>query len=303
MEPASFETWARGNSVARLDLNVTVGGDPTSFAVEFTKQYHELWNISAFESSLEVLPVESDSTCTYVTLQQKLDGVPIYGATLRYSFSGNTLVHVVGRLDGRPFDVLPANLTKSQSLAVLASELGTGNEVPDASSFELSVVDPYFIDDSAHAARIGYSLEGAAATMAGSVAVVDATGVGSANGTAAGAIVLPNDGRCEVVGVSIRELWFDTHPLHVGPLSLNLAVEHDSHAYSVTPLAGPTQSLFTRVAWRQNMGARCSFQVAWELRERDDANCLTLINSLQGADNSTPPSPVAAGDCGGAECN
>lgn len=125
---------------------------------------------------------------------------------------------------------------------------------------------------------------------------------GSANGSASGAIVLPTDGRCEVVGVSVRELWFDMHPQHVGALSMNLAVEHDSHSYSVVPLAAATQSLFTRVAWRQNMGARCSYQVAWELQERDDADCVALINSLQGADGSTPTGPIVAGDCTGTEC-
>lgn len=129
--------------------------------------------------------------------------------------------------------------------------------------------------------------------------------VGTVDGTAAGAVVVPNDGRCRLMNTTVRELQFGNHQprLPAGVrMPLMSSLDHYSHSYSLqNPLPGP-QSLFARIGWRQHVGARCAFQVAWEFEERDGEDCLAIVNGLTGANGVTSSTAIADRVCTEPEC-
>lgn len=135
---------------------------------------------------------------------------------------------------------------------------------------------------------------------------VDIRGIfGSVDGTESGGVTVPADGRCRLVNTTVRELQFGNHQ-PVIPIGLHMplmsVLDHYSHSYSLQATPPAPQSLFTRVAWQQQVGARCAFQVAWEFDEKDGEDCLAIVNGLLGDNGVTSPTPIADRVCTEVEC-
>lgn len=135
---------------------------------------------------------------------------------------------------------------------------------------------------------------------------VDIRGIfGSVDGTNSGAVTVPSDGRCRLVNTTVRELQFGNHQ-PVIPIGLHMplmsVLDHYSHSYSLQATPPAPQSLLTRVAWQQQVGARCAFQVAWEFDEKDGEDCLAIVNGLLGDNGVAAPTPIADRVCTEVEC-
>jgi hypothetical protein len=129
--------------------------------------------------------------------------------------------------------------------------------------------------------------------------------VGTVDGTAAGAVTVPSDGRCALVSTTVRELRFGNHspnPPAGVVMPLMSVLDHYSHSYSLQSELPAAQTLFVRVAWRQHVGARCAFQVAWEFEEQDGEDCLAIVNALPGGNGAVSASPIADRACTEPEC-